>query len=436
MLVAEELGCSHAEALVLANLGAFLAELRGCSATLSLRSHFTPEALGVHCDALLGGDFLRHLQWEAVCVPEAEGSASVERVHTFKSFGEHVVAVQEGLLETLFLKPEHCQDEVAVVDQFGIDLAHLIDGGVRDFAEEVALDADAPGVADGSADDAAQHIAAPLVAGNDAVRDEECHAASVLGDYADCVGVVGVVVALAADALDCGDDGREQVGLIRCVDVLEDSHEAFEAHAGVHAGRGQVGARAVEVVVILHEHEVPEFDIAVADDTVRHDVGAVRGAVILQAAVLCAVVVVKLAAGATGTLVACGSPPVFVVAEAIDLVGWDALCLPQPTSLFVGVVDCGGKLVERDAVAFSHQFNGEIDGVALEVVTEAEVTQHLEEGVVRCVADLFDVWGAEALLRCGGALVGRLRFTGEVGLELHHACGGEQQRGVADWYQR
>ena len=310
------------------------------------------------------------------------------------------------MLEALFLKPEHCQDEVAVVDEFGIDLAHLIDGGVGDFAEEVALDAEPPGVPDGSANDAAQHVASPFVAGHNAIRNEEGNAASVLGDYADCVGVVGVVVALATDALDCGDDGREQVGLIRCIDVLQDSHEALEAHAGVHAGRGQVGARAVEVVVVLHEHEVPELDIAVADDAVVHDVGAVWRTVVLQAAVLCAVVVVQLAARTTRSLVACGSPPVFIVAVAIDLVGGDALCLPQAARFLVGMVDCGGKLVERDAVAFGHQLYGEIDGVCLEVVAEAEVAQHLEEGVVRGVANLFDVGGAETLLRCGGALVG------------------------------
>ncbi len=54
------------------------------------------------------------------------------------------------------------------------------------------------------------------------------------------------------------------------------------------------------------------------------------------------------------------------------------------------------------------QLPGKVDGVALEVVAEAEVAQHLEEGVVAAgEADIFKVVvlaaGADALLRSGGA---------------------------------
>ena len=79
--------------------------------------------------------------------------------------------------------------------------------------------------------------------------------------------------------------------------------------------------------------------------------------------------------------------------------------------------------------------------VALEVVAEAEVAQHLEEGVVaRGVADVLQVVvlaaGAHAFLRRGGARVGALVEAEEHVLELVHAGVGEQQRRVVVRHQR
>jgi hypothetical protein len=72
----------------------------------------------------------------------------------------------------------------------------------------------------------------------------------------------------------------------------------------------------------------------------------------------------------------------------------------------------------------------EQDCLALEVVAEAEVAQHLKKGQVRQVADRFDVGGAQAFLHGGHARCGGLRYAQKVGLELHHARAGEQQRRV------
>src|SRR5690606_32859140 len=80
-------------------------------------------------------------------------------------------------------------------------------------------------------------------------------------------------------------------------------------------------------------------------------------------------------------------------------------------------------------------------GVALEIVAEAEVAQHLEEGVVtRRVADVFQVVvlaaSAHALLAGGGAGVGALFQAEEAVLELIHAGVGEQQGRVVRRNQR
>ena len=77
----------------------------------------------------------------------------------------------------------------------------------------------------------------------------------------------------------------------------------------------------------------------------------------------------------------------------------------------------------------------------LEVVAEAEIAQHFEEGVVPGgVADIVQVVvlaaGADAFLRRGGADVGPLLLAGEDVLELHHAGVGEHQRRVVARHQR
>ena len=75
------------------------------------------------------------------------------------------------------------------------------------------------------------------------------------------------------------------------------------------------------------------------------------------------------------------------------------------------------------------------DGRFLEVVTEAEVAEHLEEHEVALgAADVVEVVvlaaGAGALLRADGPLVRRLLVADEVRLERHHAGHVEQHRRI------
>ena len=85
----------------------------------------------------------------------------------------------------------------------------------------------------------------------------------------------------------------------------------------------------------------------------------------------------------------------------------------------------------REPLLVGEEFPGPVDGFALEVVAEAEVAEHLEEGVVvGGAADVVDVAGAEAFLAGGGAGEFELHFAEEVVLELVHAGGREEHGGV------
>src|SRR3712207_7819251 len=63
----------------------------------------------------------------------------------------------------------------------------------------------------------------------------------------------------AAGLADALEDLGVEVCLIDRVDVLGNGGGAFEAHAGVDTGFGQRGERAVLVLLILVEDEVPNL---------------------------------------------------------------------------------------------------------------------------------------------------------------------------------
>src|SRR5262249_31892097 len=124
----------------------------------------------------------------------------------------------------------------------------------------------------------------------------------------------------------------------------------------------------------------------------------------------------------------------------------NTLRAPQLVSLLVpgystlSTEDGGGQPVRRNPQGLGHEFPGVGDRVALEVVAEREVPQHLEERVVASgEADVVQVVvlsaGPHALLRAGGAAIVALLPPGEDVFELHHASVGEQQGGSGQGHQ-
>ena len=210
--------------------------------------------------------------------------------------------------------------------------------------------------------------------------------------------------------------------------------EHFFSARGIHEG-----LLRRQHTVELHEHIVPNFDV-----TVAVLIGRSRRA----ASDVVAVVVEDLAAGAAWAGV--GHLPeivrcvrrALVVADADDAVGRQPdLLVPDVEGFVVGVIDRDQQLLFRQAPHAGQQLPGVGDGIALEVVAEAEIAQHFEEGVVAGgVADLVEVVvlaaGAHAALAGRGAGVAALLGAQEHVLELDHAGVGEQQGRVVARHQR
>ena len=183
-------------------------------------------------------------------------------------------ALQRGA-ERLLLTLHHRADHVVVVHDLRVGRSHRVDDGVDHRGEQDAARAEEVRVADRTTDDAAEHIAALLVRRADAVGDHEGHRARVLGDDAQRdVDTLVVAVARARRPLRLGEQRREDVDVPDRLGILHDHEVALESGAGVDARLRQHRARAVGVLVVRHEHEIPDLDVAV---TVELAVGSERG---------------------------------------------------------------------------------------------------------------------------------------------------------------
>ena len=215
---------------------------------------------------------------------------------------------------------------------------------------------------------------------------------------------------------------------------LHDACEPLETHAGVDARSGQrLEGRVLCLSLELHEDQVPDLHPAVTlgglllAETAQVDLGAD--------------VVVELAARAAGTGVAHG-PEVVGHAQTDDAVVAQSRDLaPEVPRLVVGghaffaleVAEDEASWVQSDL--FDQEVPGVDDGLFFEVVAEAEVAQHLEEGVVaRARPHVLEIVvlaaDADALLTAGRPSVRALLAAGEAVLELHHAGVGEHQRRI------
>ena len=292
-------------------------------------------------------------------------------------------------------------------------------------------------MADGAADDAAQHIAAPFVAGNDAVGNEKRAGADVIGNHLQA----GHVHAEghAHFARGGADERLKQINLVIAVHALQDGGQALQPHASIHAGRGQAGDAAVFMHFKLHEHVVPDFNEAVA--VFIRAAGRAAGHVRT-------VVVKDFAARAAGASV--GHHPevvalvfaALVVADANHALGRQADDFrPDVIRLVVFVIDGGQQALGRQLVNLREQLPAPLQAFFLEIVAKAPVAQHLEKSVVaRGVAHVFQVVvlaaRAQAGLHAGGAVVGALVGAQKHILELHHTAVGEHERGVVGRHQR
>ena len=308
--------------------------------------------------------------------------------------------------------------------QLGEGGRHAVRHDAHEVVQERVAPAEQPVVPDGPAQDPAQHVAPLLVRGEDAVGEQEGHGPRVIRQHAEGDAVLPVFgrprVLEPEPLLRRFDDREEEVRVVVRSHALKQRRDPLESGARVDRGRGERRVRAVRRAVELHEHEVPELDDLVR--LARRLELRVGDAVVA----LRPQVVVQFRAGAARTRVA-HLPEVVLVPHAPDARLRDRGAFqPEVEGVVVVVVDRGPQAAGLQAEVSGHPLPGEVDRVALEVVAEGKVPEHLEEGVVaRGPPHFLEVVvlaaDAEAFLGGDGARGARaLRLSREDALELHH----------------
>ena len=279
--------------------------------------HLLVEARFVDREPALGGHQLGEVQREAVGVVEHKGVLGRDLPAGRQARGgllEQRDAAVQGLAEGDFFFLDLRGDGVLHLRQLGEGGAEVGHHRGHEFVEERLADVERlPPVAHRPAQDAAQHVAAALVAAVGAVGQGEGQRADVVGDHAvghvDRVGqrdgvAAGGVGPRAGDHLHGVKQWAEHVGVVVAVLALQHAHDALEAHACVHVFRGQGLQLAALQAVELDKDQVPDLD------HVR-----VVGVDLAAAAQVVGAVVVQLAARPAGAGVAHLPEVVFLIAR-------------------------------------------------------------------------------------------------------------------------
>ncbi len=201
---------------------------------------------------------------------------------------------------------------------------------------------------------------------------------------------------------------------------MQEREDALQAGAGVDARPGQGLEGTVGGAVVLHEDQIPDLDEPFLPSVGRSPLVPVVGTLVKE----------DLRARTARPGIA--HLPEVVLAQPLDPGGGDAHGVdPDLLGVIVGLVHGDPQALPVQSEDTGHQLPGEGDGFGLEVVAEAEVAQHLEEGAVAVGgAHDVDVHRAEAFLHRGGPRPGRRLVAQEEGLEGDHPGDGEQHGGV------
>ena len=229
------------------------------------------------------------------------------------------------------------------------------------------------------------------------------------------------------------DGGAQQICLVNVVHALQQHRDPLDTHAGVDVlARQRPEDRVVLftrafAALVLHEHEIPDLDVALFAGQ-RSALGTVLGAAV--------VVDLRRRTARPGNA---HRPVVVGHAAALDPLGGQTRdLLPQLRRFVVVQIDRGPKSLGIEAVTtlgdgVGQQGPGKFDGALFEIVAEREIAGHLKKRVVPGGdPDFVDIRRADAFLNAGGRRIRRRALAEEERHKLHHAGVDEQQVGVVE----
>ncbi len=213
----------------------------------------------------------------------------------------------------------------------------------------------------------------------------------------------------------------EDVSVKVVLDPLHNHRYSLEPSARVDPRLLQGPVDALPVEEELGENEVPELEVAVAV--------AAGGAVGASAPPRLAGVVIDLRTGAADPGLPDRSPEVVLPAEPDDPFRRHAgIRVPYRECLVVVLEDADVEPVFGKLKMVDDELPRPGDRLLLEIVTETEIPEHLEKGVVaKGPTDAIEIAGPEALLDADRAPVGEVARVEVEILELDHPRRGEKK---------
>ena len=366
------------------------------------------------------------MQFECNVAAQDLGAGSQGFVKNIQAFGE-------GLRKANFFLAQDFLN-MGIMD-FRVLVAHFFSNGLNQVAEEEFAGAELEAVTHTAASDTAKNVAAAFIARNNAVGNDKCAGTDMVGN--DLNGGTVRINILSTGSLDFVNDGLhevlEQVDFVVRMNTLKNGRNTFQAHTGIHTGTRQLVHYAFFITVELHEHEVPNFHVAVAVFVGASGRASGNGG---------AVVIENFGARTAGAGIAhhpevVGSETsALVVADTNDSIGRDTdFLIPDVVSLVVLGVHSHPEFFRREFEVFGKKLPGILDGITLEVISEAEVAKHFKECVMASgIAYVFQVIvlaaGTNTFLTGRRTCVGTLVKAKVNILELVHTCVGKQQCGV------
>mmetsp|Transcript_48588 Transcript_48588/g.72100 ORF Transcript_48588/g.72100 Transcript_48588/m.72100 type:complete len:556 (-) Transcript_48588:787-2454(-) len=231
-------------------------------------------------ETFLLGHKLCKIERKAICIVELESNIAGEdlgalRLQVIKVLLEKPSPASERASECVLLVSDNFLDVFDTRTQFGESLTeHLVHNWDQLDEESWFALQNLLAVTNGAAQNAAEDVVAPVVAGDSTIGDRESQSSDVVGQHTvshvDVSDVLGTNLALvhrdtlAAQSFDRAEDASENVGVVVGAKVLQDRRDALETHASVDRLRGQRVERRVGQAVELDEHNVPNLqDIGV-----------------------------------------------------------------------------------------------------------------------------------------------------------------------------
>ena len=381
-----QVGHSHA--------GVFSTGVAGAGALLV---HSLVKAFLIEFQTIFMENFFRQFPRETKGIVKAEGNFAVERrlagsLNLFDFGTEKFHTLIEGSSETVFFEADNLLDVISLVDEFFKVLSTAVDfhSSIDCTFEELVFDAEHAAMTDSTAQDAAQHIAAAFVGGQNAVHNHDGH------------GAVQEV--------------RFKVGLL----FLYNGSKSLQTTARIDVLMGQVLVGTIFLLVVLREHEVPDFEVSIAvtaNCTVRRAAAAFFAQVDVDFGVR--------TAGARADF-----PE--VIFHLDDMVLREArLGFPDFDGFIIIRINRNPEFVLRQFDDFRQEFPCPGNSFALEVIAKGEVAQHFKERLMAGgAADIFDIAGTHAALAGGHPGAGRLHLAREKGLQRRHAGTNQEKRRV------